>query len=38
MLEAVMAHSLNVVVPADLQMSMDAALAWPKAEWEREEA
>jgi hypothetical protein len=36
--EAVMAPSLNDVVPVDLQMSMDAALAWSKAEWEREEA
>jgi hypothetical protein len=33
-----MAHSLKDVVPVDLQMPMDAALAWSKAGWEREEA
>jgi hypothetical protein len=36
-LEAVMARSLNDVVPVDLQMPMDPALAWSKVEWEREE-
>jgi hypothetical protein len=37
-LEAVMAPSLNNVIPIDLLMPMDAALAWSKAEGEREEA
>lgn len=36
--EAVMARSLNDLVPADNQLPMDAALAWSRAEWEREEA
>jgi len=33
-----MARSLNDLVPADNQLPMDAALAWSRAEWEREEA
>jgi hypothetical protein len=37
-LEAVMACSMNGVNPADLQMQLDTALAWTKAEWEKEEA
>jgi hypothetical protein len=33
MLEAMLACSLNNGVPLDLQMPMNAALDWSKAEW-----
>jgi hypothetical protein len=37
-LEAVLVRSTNDAIPADLQMPLDATLAWSKAEWEKEEA
>lgn len=37
-LEAVMARSLNDLVPADNALPMDQALAWSREDWERQEA
>jgi hypothetical protein len=37
-LKAVLVRSKNDIVPAELQMSLEAALAWSKAKWEKEEA
>jgi hypothetical protein len=34
----VLARSKNNIAPADLHMPLDAALAWSKAEWEKEDA